>query len=74
MDAMQQAACLIDNQSPVIANPFVFNLYKPGVSYVGHRQTVQTQISAASDQDFHYLLTGTSITNRTHMKNTPDTP
>ena len=31
------------------------NPYKPSALFVGHRQTVQNQISAASDQVLHCL-------------------
>ena len=48
------------------------NWYKPSVPFLGHRQTVQSQIRhrktwrlIASDQGLHCLLTGISIRNRT---------
>ena len=50
----------------------IFNPYKSNVLFVGHRQTVQTQIrySAASDQGLHCWLTECSIKVWIEMKDT----
>ena len=50
----------------------LLNPYKPGVQFLGHSQTVQTQIrrgrTRRSDQILHCLLTGISIKNMLKIK------
>ena len=52
------------------------NPYKPSFLFVGHRQTVQTQIrhSAASDQGLHCLLTEYSFKMLIKMNKTTHQP
>ena len=49
------------------------NPYKPGIPFLGHRQTLQTQIRrhrtpAVSDQGLYCLLTGIAIKNMIKLK------
>ena len=43
------------------SNSASLNPFKPSVLFVGHRQTVQTQIRVYTDQGLHCLLTECSI-------------
>ena len=49
---------------------FKFNLYWPSVPFLGHRQTVQTQIRrrVRTDQGLHCMLIEISIKNKMKIK------
>ena len=59
-------------------NTSKLNSYKPSVPFLGHRQTVQTQIRHRRTRHLirvsHCLLTGISIWNGTKMKKVHQTP